>query len=158
MLMVTLSCYHCHMRSRVEKIECSPWVPLPSRDWLSGLEMRLLTIRRTRKSMRGRVGTSPWPTSLLSLSHPPWVSSWDRKPMMHMATSQFMWELISSLPVSGKLWKGLRGTSVIHTLQQCPSNPGSSCSPGRGEGILTVTDFLIAFLLALKSRLMLFFA
>lgn len=98
-------------------------ITVNSRDWLSGLEMHLLTIRRTRKSMRGRVGTSPWPTSLLSLSHPPRVSSWDRKPMMHMATSQFMWELISSLPVSGKLWKGLWGTRVILALQQHPSSP-----------------------------------
>lgn len=103
-------------------------ITVNNRDWLSGLEMRLLTIRRTRKSMRGRVGTSPWPTSLLSLSHPPRVSSWHRKPMMHMATSQFMWELISSLPVSGKLWKGLWGTRVILALQQHPSSPCSSWS------------------------------
>lgn len=105
------------------------------------------------KACRGRVGTSPWPTSaLLSLSHTPWVSSWDRKP--HDAHGhQFMWELISSLPVSGKLWKVLWGTSVIPAPQQhrpLPRGPCTSCSPGGDEGILTWTDFLIGFPLAIS--------
>lgn len=135
-------------------------ITISSRDWLLGLEMGLLTIIASEeqgKALGGRAGTSPWPTSpLLSLSHPPWVSSWDRKPMKHMTIPQFMWEPISSLPVSGKLWRGLWGTAVTHALHQhrpLPRSPCTSCTPGRDEGISTGTDFLITFLLAFNEAI-----
>lgn len=118
MFVVTLS----YMAESGEK-EWSPWVLLQSAAEIGTGDGSACnhSLRRAKKSVRGRAGTSPWPTSsLLSPPQPRWASSWDRKPLVHMATSQFMWELIASLPVSEKLWKS-HGAQVQSTLSATPS-------------------------------------
>lgn len=91
---------------------------------------------------------SPWPTSPCStVSSPvPPYASWGRRWCGCTWHSQLVWELISSLPVSGWVLKAPLSPGVIHPFQPLsqPTHPPLHLI-SRDQIIPTTTALLIAF-------------